>query len=56
MGVLAKEWRFLMSWPKTPEQHGHAIVKLLADQNRELKIGIRLLNSCVHQHFMRKLS
>lgn len=38
------------------KQHVQAIVKLLADQNRELKIGIRLLNSCVHQHFMGKLS
>lgn len=37
-----------MSWPKTPEQHGHAIVKLLADQNREFNIGI-------HQHFIKAM-
>lgn len=44
-----------MSWPKTPEQHGHAIVKLLADQNREFNIGIRLLTSCIHQHFIKAM-
>lgn len=32
-----------------------AIVKLLQDQNKELNIGIRLLNSCIHQHFIKEL-
>ena len=29
-----------------------AVIKLLQAQNKDLNIGIRLLNSCVHQHFM----
>ena len=36
--------------------HVKDIIHLLNTQNRELKIGIRLLNLCVHQHFMGKLS
>ena len=32
--------------------HTNAIIRLLNEQNKDLNIGIRLLNSCVHQHFM----
>lgn len=31
-----------------------AISKIIQEQNRELNIGIRLLNSAIHQHFMGK--
>ena len=37
------------------KQHVQAIVKLLADQNREFNIGIRLLTSCIHQHFIKAM-
>jgi len=31
----------------------NGIIELLRVQNEEAKIGIRLLNSCIHQHFMK---
>ena len=39
------------------KEHGHvqAVIKLLQAQNKDLNIGIRLLNSCVHQHFMNQV-
>lgn len=36
------------------EADAREIVKLIIEQNEELKIGIRLLNSCIHQHFIKK--
>lgn len=43
---------YLRPVPGNEADHAKAVVKLLQEQNKEMKIGIRLLNSCVHQHFM----
>lgn len=49
---LFKQYRKLFSKTKVAADVA-GIVKLLKQQSREMNIGIRLLNSCIHQHFMR---
>ena len=50
--ALFQEYRKLFNKSK-PNTDVAGIIKLLKEQNEEMKIGIRLLNSCIHQHFMR---
>ncbi len=48
---LFKEYRRLFNQePQLTDVR--SIVKIIREQNKELNIGIRLLNSAIHQHFM----
>lgn len=47
---------YLKIYPNT-DQHGAVqnICELLSEQQKDTPIGIRLLNSCIHQHFMQNV-
>lgn len=46
--------KYRQMFPKTKQNTDIAgIIKLLLQQNEEMKIGIRLLNSVIHQYYMR---
>lgn len=47
---------YLKIYPNTDQREAvHNICELLSEQQKDTPIGIRLLNSCIHQHFMKNV-
>ena len=50
-----KRWECYASSMFDAKEKAVAYFKPPADQNREFNIGIRLLTSCIHQHFIKAM-